>query len=64
MGYDFVVEYKKGKENLVAEALSRQEREPEVTVSLISFPNWDWMTEIKALYTSDDRIKALWEKHK
>lgn len=64
MGYNFVVEYKKGKENLVADALSRQDEEPEVTVSLISFSNWDWMTEINALYISDARIQTLWEKHK
>lgn len=41
LGYDFVVQYKKGPKNRVADAFSRQE-EDDVTLTLLSIPNLDW----------------------
>lgn len=60
MGYDFIVEYKKGKENLVADALPRQKREVEITFSMISLPSCKWTTKIKSPYNSDAKAQDLW----
>jgi hypothetical protein len=42
MGYDFIIEYKRGTENRVAEALSRQfdplSGSPELLITLIFIP--------------------------
>lgn len=43
LGYNFVLEYKKGSENRVADALSRKDNEDECVFILISFPTKDWM---------------------
>ncbi|XP_041009343.1 uncharacterized protein LOC121253391 [Juglans microcarpa x Juglans regia] len=53
LGYDFVVEFKRGRENVVVDALSRQREDTEVTLSVISLPSWDWINEIKGLYGED-----------
>jgi len=48
LGYDFVLEYKKGKENKVIDALSRVFEDPglqESTCSLISFLTPTWLQE-------------------
>lgn len=38
MGYSFVVEYNKGKDNRVADALSRREEDKQGILCSISFP--------------------------
>jgi hypothetical protein len=46
--YDFTVEYKKGIENNVADALScREGWEEELTLSLLSIPTANWMSDLK-----------------
>lgn len=49
LSYDFVVEYKKGQENKVVDALSRRNEKEElvVTLSVISYPTLEWLTEAK-----------------
>ncbi|KAF5480102.1 hypothetical protein F2P56_000872 [Juglans regia] len=63
LGYDFVVEFKKGRENVVADALSRQREEITATLAVISLPSWDWVEEIKTLYSGDPIVQGLWRKH-
>jgi hypothetical protein len=48
LGYDFLVKYKKGSENRVANALSRREEwEEEVSISLLSIPTSNWIAKLK-----------------
>lgn len=60
MGYDFVVEFKKGRDNVVADALSRYHGDISVALTMISVPSWDWLTEIRSLYEGDPKLTALW----
>ena len=66
LGYDFVIEYRKGKENKVADALSRVFEESVVpvatTCSLISFPSPTWLEELKLSYDSDPGTTKLLHK--
>jgi hypothetical protein len=74
LGYPFVVEYKKGKENLVADALSKQ-ADSELFLEIdkagrmednggallwaISFPSPTWLVELKQSYADEPATKQL-----
>jgi hypothetical protein len=49
------VEYKKGQDNKVADALSRRDEDEvlEVSLSVISYLTLDWLSELKNSYTLD-----------
>jgi hypothetical protein len=69
--YDFSVEYKKGVDNKVADALSRREdndvSDVKVSLFLLSIPRAVWVEELKAEYASDQELQTLlnqWQNHK
>jgi hypothetical protein len=57
LGYDYDIEYKRGKENLVADALSRVE-EPK-TLMAISHPVPYWLEPIQEEIQSNPELQAL-----
>jgi hypothetical protein len=61
LGYDFMVEYKKWRDNKVADALSRKDEEnlQEVSLSVISYPTLDWLSDLKSSYDQDPKILSL-----
>jgi len=64
LGYAFIVEYMRGKENVVADALSRQVSSGGVSshegvLCMISFPTPDWLAQLKASYATDHSIMSI-----
>lgn len=58
LGYEFVVQYIKGNENRVANALSRQGKE-KISLLLLSMPTLGWVKEIKKTYEQDPKLLQL-----
>jgi len=58
------VEYKKGQDNKVADALSRrfEEDEPVVLLSVISYPTLEWLKEMKDSYLTDAHMLEIMQK--
>ena len=70
LGYNFVVEYKKGKDNLVSDALSKkvevEDLSPDDDVSegvlcMVSFPTPSWLTDLKDSYASDQDVQGTFQ---
>lgn len=60
IGYDFMVEFRAGKENLVADALSRQGDPTEKgTLWVVSIPLVNWVEQLKESYTTDTEIQEI-----
>jgi hypothetical protein len=63
LGYDFIIEFKKkGKDNSVADALSRQSDDltkEKLSIALISFPTLNWISDLKESYLFDQHNSEL-----
>jgi len=58
LGYDYEIIYKKGKQNVVADALSRKDEDVEAFLCAISISQPDWMNEERDEWKND---KEVWE---
>jgi hypothetical protein len=60
MWYNYTIEYKKGKENKAANALSRRPQLDSISALLIAIPLW--VNDVQASYTDDSKCKELEEQ--
>jgi hypothetical protein len=59
LGYDFEVIYKKGKKNLVADALSRKDEYVEAFLCVISIIQPNWITKERDEWNNDEEVWTL-----
>ena len=62
LGYDFEIIYKKGKQNVVADALSRKDEDVEAFLCAISIIQPDWINEAREEWKNDEEVWALIQK--
>ena len=58
MGYDYEITYKKGKDNLVAYALSHT-FDDHVSLSTISMPIPNWLQYVQQGYVNDSSLSEI-----
>ena len=59
MGYDFEILYKKGKQNVVADAFSRKDEDVEAFLCAISIIQPDWIIEARDEWKNDEKVWTL-----
>ena len=58
MVYDYVITYKKGKDNIVADALSRT-FDDHASLSAISMPIPNWLESVQQGYINDSSLSQI-----
>jgi len=64
LGYVFEIIYKKGKQNVVADALSRKDEDVEALLYAISIIQPDWINEAREEWKNDEEVWAFIRKLK
>jgi hypothetical protein len=59
LGYDFEIIYKKGKQNVVADALSRKDEDVDAFFCAISIIQPDWIIEARDEWKNDEKVWTL-----
>jgi hypothetical protein len=59
LGYDFEIIYKKGKKNVVADALSRKDEYVEAFLCAILIIQPDWIIEVRDEWKNDENVWNL-----
>jgi hypothetical protein len=59
LGYDFEIVYKKGKKNVVVDALSRKDEDFEALLYAISIIQPDWIIEARDEWKNDEKVWTL-----
>jgi transposase InsO family protein len=59
LGYDFEILYKKGKQNVVADALSRKDEDVEAFLYAILIIQPDWIIEARDEWKNDEKVWTL-----
>jgi hypothetical protein len=62
LGYDFEIVYKKGKQNVVADALLRKDEDVEAFLCAISIIQPDWIIEARDEWKNDRKVWTLIER--
>ena len=62
LGYDFEIIYKKGKHNVVVDALPRKVEEVEPLICAISIIQPDWKTEAREEWKNVEEVWTLIQK--
>jgi hypothetical protein len=62
LGYDFEIVYKKGKQNVLADALSRKDEDVEAFLCAISIIQPDWIIEARDEWKNDEKVWTLIER--
>ena len=62
LGYDFEIVYKKGKQNVVTDALSRKDEDVEAFLCAISIIQPDWIIEAGDEWKNDENMWTLIQK--